>query len=876
MPMTRAGLLPAIVLLACGGQQASPPAVTVARPASPAVDAGASPVDGPMCAFEPARPAEPRRTFKGFGTKRREQPDPDGPGAASCQVADSNIVVAMDTVLQLPAAKPGPRRAAWDHRTKPANFDLVAKRFNLNAEERQRLYRDGFVVPARFEQPSYGWAYHEIYQSQLPVYITVDSILNAVYAAHDGIVSGIERRELEPRLKSLLATLHCKLPAVAGRYPDEVARDLDLYLTVARTLLGDKVASAFADDAITKRAGVLVANAQAAGPMKVESLFGRDRVVDWSQYQPRGHYAKDRLEAYFRAVMWLSRIELNIVSRSSRSSHPGMVPDPSETPRETVVALALADLVEASGQSDALARFEDVFALLAGTREDIPLPALAKLAKAAGVSDLRAANVAATTRAAVGNQYQRQARIHYMPEGSKTLPAIATFIGPRITADTIALRELAHSEVRDKHHIRATEIAYLLGHDRGKHHLKTDLATYPTLAAQLDVARQRLAAAPRGADPNGVASDLYTAWLDAIRAIAVEPQGTAPSFTDTSAYRDLRVNTTVAAYAQLRHNHVLIAGQAYGEGGCRIPDGFVEPAPAVYDALARYGELGAQKMTLLDGHADAEREYFLRLAKIARTLATISRHELANQPLPATALGFLGMVSEMLPYGSDGRPTYTGWYFDLFHDRADAVAKADLIADFFTSMQGVSYAGVQAPTMGIFVVDTGGKPRVVVGPVARAYEYQGPQSPRLDDKAARALDDRKRTAPWAASYGLPKPPEPSFAATFQNEWGEGWTQTSIVVEAPAALGNLTIELRDHHRVTTRKLTRAVRAGKTVFAFPRQKQTEDGGNGESAEFLVFTTGKFFAESELKCMEDGCAPIAFGSMRKQYPSYDSADE
>lgn len=837
----------------------------------PAVDAmatGEPNVEAATCYFEPERPPEQRR-FTGFGTKRREQPNPDAPEAASCQVADSNITVAMDTVLKLPAPTPGPRLARWDHKTKPEHFELVAKRFNLNAAERQRLFKDGFVVPARFEQPSYGWAYHEIYQSQLPVYITVDSILNAVYAAHEGIVSGVERRELEPRLRAMLAALHCKLPTVAGKYPDDVARDLDLYLTVARTLLGDKSTSTFADEDVTKRAAALVASAQAAGPMRVESLFGRDRVIDWSQYQPRGHYAKDQLEAYFRAVMWLSRIELNIVSRSSRSSQPGTVPDPSETPRETVVALALADLVEASGQSDTLARFEEVFALFAGVREDIPLPALAKLAKDAGVTDLRAAEVAATTRAAVGNKYQRQARIHYMPEGSKTLPAIATLIGPRITADTIALRELAHSEVKGRDRIRAADVAYLLGHDRGKHHLKADLAAHPDLAGQLEVARKQLAAAPRG-------DDLYTAWLDAIRAIAIVPQGTAPSFTDTHSYRDLRVNTTVGAYAQLRHNHVLLAGQAYGEGGCRIPDGFVEPAPAVYDALARYGELGAQKMAVLDGYADAEREYFLRLAKIARTLATISRHELANQPLPPTAQGFLGMVSEMLPYGSDGRPTYTGWYFDLFHDRADAVAKPDLIADFFTSPQGVSYVGVQPPTIGIFVVDTGGKPRVVVGPVARSYEYQGPQAPRLDDKAARSIDERSRHAPWAASYGLPKPAEPSFAATFETQWGEGWTQTSIVVEAPAALGNLTIELRDHHRVTIRKVTRAVGAGKTVFAFPRQRLSEEGtATGPSPEFLVFTTGAFFAESELKCL-DGCGTIAFGSMRKKYPTYEYEEE
>lgn len=122
------------------------------------------------------------------------------------------------------------------------------------------------------------------------------------------------------------------------------------------------------------------------------------------------------------------------------------------------------------------------------------------------------------------------------------------------------------------------------------------------------------------------------------------------------------------------------------------------------------------------------------------------------------------MVSEILPYGSDGRPTYTGWYFDLFIDRTDAIARADLIADFVTSSSGVGYVGVQQPVLAIFAVDAGGPPRAMVGPVARAYEHWG-RGQRLDDEAAARLPASARRAPWTASYTAPAPPAPRFQPT---------------------------------------------------------------------------------------------------------------
>jgi hypothetical protein len=780
------------------------------------------------CAAPPAPAPDPSER-RGFGAPKRHATSAD-----VCGVADSNLARAEAAILALPPPAPAARREPWDHRTGLARLPLITRRYGLDDGEQRRLQRDGLVAAARLKQPSYAWAYHDIYQSQLPIYITLDSIFHAVFAAHDSLLAQIERHELEPRLSALLTALHCQLATGARGLPPDTARDLDVYLVVARSLLGHRVTSALGDATVDRDAGALVAQAMAATRMTTLSLFGRDRVVDFTQYRPRSHYV-GALEPYFRATMWLSRLEFNLVSRSSRSSAPGDHPDPRETSREELDALALAELVAASGKAGELDRIEQVFGLLAGRREDVPLPALAAIATQAGITDLRAADAAEHLRAAIGDRFHRTARIHYMPEGSTDLPVIATMIGPRITPDTVALRPLLHSETPGRNQIHAGDLAYVLGNDRGLSYLTADLAAFPSLRANLDRARSLLAGAPR-------TDDLFTAWLDAIRALARPVEGATPSFLHGPAYADLHLNTTVAAYGQIRHNHILIAGETYGEGGCQIPDGYVEPAPEVYDALARYADLGARQIGQLSPAA-AARDYFTRLGTIMRVLAAISRIELAGQPLPVEAQRFLGMVSEILPYGSDGRPTYTGWYFDLFLDREEPISRADFIADYATSPSGVGYLGAQAPVFAIFAVDAGGPPRAMIGPVARAYEHWG-SGPRLDDDASTKLPAAARQAPWATRYTAPAPPAPRFTA--KAEPGKGGL--FIVVTAPRALGTLIIEHLDHHRLPSQRWKRYIGAGTTRIPFdPKFEGTRST--------LRFQIGRWTGYSEMYCM-DAC--------------------
>ena len=76
--------------------------------------------------------------------------------------------------------------------------------------------------------------------------------------------------------------------------PAEVRADVDLYLTVARQLLGDTAAGAGGRrEHVTQIAAAGRARAGGDAASARSSLFGETRDVDFSQFKPRGHYAGD-------------------------------------------------------------------------------------------------------------------------------------------------------------------------------------------------------------------------------------------------------------------------------------------------------------------------------------------------------------------------------------------------------------------------------------------------------------------------------------------------------------------------------------------------------------------------------------------------------
>jgi len=301
--------------------------------------------------------------------------------------------------------------------------------------------------------------------------------------------------------------------------------------------------------------------------------------------------------------------------------------------------------------------------------------------------------------------------------------------------------------------------------------------------------------------------------LRAIRAIARTPGGKLPSFAQTDAYADLKLSSAITAFGQLRHEHALTGSMAYLGMGCEIPDGYVEPAIDVYAALVDYAARGAAIMAKIDpDDRAATAAYWKRLATTLTVLQRIALTELADRPLSTEDKRWLSMVVEIVMHDASGAPpSYAGWYFDLFRDFSAATDGPSFVADYAFNAGEAMYIAGGAPRMGVFVVDTGGAPRVFTGPIAHSFGFtRALAKGRVGDHDADATTGDE---PWSASYTVPTAPQPALNVDDKDDFGNDMGYT---VDTKAKIGPVTLEMLDHHRMVMHSVTHTVGPGRTRF------------------------------------------------------------
>ena len=156
-----------------------------------------------------------------------------------------------------------------------------------------------------------------VWRNDLPLFISTDAILHALGRSYDRIIKDVELGLLIDRLSALLTEMHNRLAELDAKYSPHpqmhpMLRDVDVYLTVARTLLGHDVTPHYPEN-VFEIDGVLALIAQES--LASYDLFAETcRQIDFSQFTPRGHYTEsDTLQQYFRAMMWLGRTELYLL-----------------------------------------------------------------------------------------------------------------------------------------------------------------------------------------------------------------------------------------------------------------------------------------------------------------------------------------------------------------------------------------------------------------------------------------------------------------------------------------------------------------------------------------------------------------------------------
>jgi hypothetical protein len=492
-------------------------------------------------------------------------------------------------------------------------------------------------------------------------------------------------------------------------------------------------------------------------------LFGVERDVDLSQFKPRGHYAgMPYLEQYFRAMMWLGRLDLPLLHTDPATGKQLLV-------REGVSgALALRALM-----SDAtFARWRRIDATLrgfVGEPDSMAPPDAERLARDLGLTaaDIAAVGDDALAATLVAGAYGPQKILSQVviqkphPGESWPLEATFAFFGQRYLFDAHVLSNVVYDRTATRMMPDPLDVAYAaLGNDQAVALLAPELEKYDYAPAIESI---KLLGDEHG--PTFWDANLYNLWLGALRTLSPGPDVGAtnaglPAVAGTEAWGRRLLNTQLASWAELRHDTVLYAKESYTSGvACEFPDAYVEPYPAFFAQLEKFAVAGSGIVRQLMLPPATERwyaTYFMHLAEVAGILRQMAERQRTGMPQLPEHLVFINQA--VRTHNVCGGAGLAGWYADLFFLPDGAVKWDPTIADVHTQPTDlggapvgyVLHMGTGYARLMVVTVDTCGGPRAYAGVVSSYHQVVTKDFQRLtdDEWAARFQGRRPEDAPW--------------------------------------------------------------------------------------------------------------------------------
>ena len=193
--------------------------------------------------------------------------------------------------------------------------DSIEIKLNLSEGEKSLINKNGFVVSERLNRYSFVSALGDIYHKDLPVFVTTDMILHSFHRSYDEILKTVELTSLIPKLEEFLGRLSSAIPLLEEKYTSDFMKarlkDVDIYLSVARRLLNQQELPYYTEN--TNSVDQLITKVLAEEFYTLPFFSEVPRKIDFSQFKPRGHYDSEiypKLKAYFRAMIWIGRMEL--------------------------------------------------------------------------------------------------------------------------------------------------------------------------------------------------------------------------------------------------------------------------------------------------------------------------------------------------------------------------------------------------------------------------------------------------------------------------------------------------------------------------------------------------------------------------------------
>jgi len=592
----------------------------------------------------------------------------------------------------------------------------------------------------------------------MPIFVTTDAVLHIYHVLFDQLVSNIEVQEFVKDLELLTETLIDSTQSIfeKSRRSEtiEAARRNMAFLCVAGKLLkGSNFTIPESVSVLVDSELVLIENHDG---FHYSPIFGGFSKLDYSQFQPRGHYTKnDTLKAYFKTMMWygwtIFTMEMSLFGDLSR--------------RHTLQAIMLTQMVynlEADGQPlfDLWKRIYEPTVFFVGKTDDPNIRDYKTIADQIYGSNFLSLSPDSLANSSLLNGFMSEAQKLPEPKIPNWIYRTFTtykgfrFMGQRFIPDSYMFAHLIYPYVGTPLHQRwmpkGLDILAALGSNQAYTLLdsvykETAYENYPEQITNFKAEFEDRSSAEW-------VQNLYWNWLYCLMPLLYKKGSGYPFFMQTSAWANKEILTALASWAELRHDTILYAKQSMTPCGIAPgpPKSYVEPNPHLYARLASLVKYTREGLKSFDLPIEGFRDKLNLFEMFLLFLRNVSIKELENVPLSKSEyenIFCFGKVMQYLVSNSNDPEQLEKTNTD------DMAVVADVHTDSNTDRcleEGVGY-----PLEIFVIVKEGGTIRITRGAVFSYYEFIQPIEDRLTDEAWRKLltqSPRPRMPKWTAIF----------------------------------------------------------------------------------------------------------------------------
>jgi hypothetical protein len=645
-------------------------------------------------------------------------------------------------------------------------LDSVSIKYNLTDYEKSLLNKNGFVVTERLKYGNFKDALKDIYNKDLPVFVSTDAILNAFHLSYDRILKDVELGFLIDKLTNMLNNIDNNLSQLDSKYAGDdsmrqALKDVDVYLTVPRKLLDESSTPYYADN--SEKINHILNEISSEQGNVTDTLFSRHCVVlDWSQFKTRGHYTDQNhpiLAKYFKAMMWLGRI--NLILLDSKSAPIECPPqDFYDLKRQTLMTFLISELFDVSNEKQDYQQIEDVLEFFVGKQDNVTLDNINSLKEKLNINSadqlvdslkLVEFQDSLKTQSFANQMILSQILFSYdVTEPDSIIPPSAfRLFGQRFVIDSYVTGSVVYERIRYNGTVpcrlfpSVLDPLFALSNDAAAQLLQDELKKWH-YSTNLGALRYLI----DSYSDDFWSQSLYNMWLNIIRKLNTpSDRKSLPEFMQTAAYWQEKINTQLASWAELRHDNLLYAKQSYTGGTiCSYPYSYVEPFPEFYKSLKMLAQTAKNKFQELNFSnqffKDKLNNYFDNLYTTSDTLMQISEKELGGTSLTDNEKYFLKSMIQV--DNGPCAPPLMGWYINLLYfDSEYQDENKYVVADIHTiptDCGGVPYgwvmhAGTGPINLAVFTAKLPDNQLMsFVGPVSSFYEYTTTNFLRLTDE----------------------------------------------------------------------------------------------------------------------------------------------